>query len=102
MTREELESLWRNKSNWHFCFIYYCKKDPRLIVPKRIKWFGWTVNFAHLWAVGLLALVCVAVCLPVIVESKLNLATPVVLIPTLVVVIVAIVVFCESMSSRTG
>ena len=27
--------------------VYVCKDDPRLIVPKRPKWGGWTLNFAH-------------------------------------------------------
>jgi hypothetical protein len=102
MTKEELQSLWRDKSNWRFYFIYCCREDPRLIVPRRIKWFGWTVNFAHLRAVGLLALVCVVVCLPFFIESKLSVATPVVLIVTMVIVIVGIVVLCAYMSSRTG
>jgi len=29
---------------------YYCEDDPRIIVPKRIKGFGWTINFANSWA----------------------------------------------------
>lgn len=27
--------------------VYFSKKDPRIIAPKRIKWMGWTVNLAH-------------------------------------------------------
>ena len=27
--------------------VYFNKKDPRIIVQKRTKWMGWTVNLAH-------------------------------------------------------
>ena len=32
--------------------VYFSKKDPRIIVPTRIKWMGWTVNLgtkAGIW-----------------------------------------------------
>ena len=28
-------------------FLYYNPDDKRLIVPKSIKWMGWTLNFAN-------------------------------------------------------
>ncbi len=41
--------------------IYYCKADPRVIVPKRQKWMGWTINFARASAfptlIGLVAFI---------------------------------------------
>jgi hypothetical protein len=42
-----LEKLWNDPANWRGRVIYHCKADPRLIVPKRIRWTGWTMNFAH-------------------------------------------------------
>ena len=51
MTREEIEKCWRDPRNRKWGIFYYCKADPRVIVPKRLKWMGWTVNAAH--AVGL-------------------------------------------------
>lgn len=42
-----LNKLWANPDNWRAHFIYVCKEDPRFIVPKRNKWGGWTLNFAH-------------------------------------------------------
>ncbi len=38
---------WENEYNWKFNSIYICKDDPRLVVPKKRRWAGWTFNFAH-------------------------------------------------------
>src|SRR5262245_25377365 len=42
-----LEKLWSDADNWRGGIIYFCKDDPRIIVPKRPRWGGWTLNFAH-------------------------------------------------------
>jgi hypothetical protein len=47
ITREALEQSWSDPVNWRYGLIYYCKEDPRVWVPKRQKWRGWTLNFAH-------------------------------------------------------
>jgi hypothetical protein len=62
MTREELEAC-RNDPDNQKWGLYHCKADPRVIVPKRIKGLGWTINFAHPSAipVGLLMLAIVVV-----------------------------------------
>jgi len=49
MTREQLDRLWNDPRSWT-PWAYRCPADPRLIVPKRQPWAGWTVNFAHPWA----------------------------------------------------
>jgi hypothetical protein len=49
-----LEKLWNDPTSWRGLAVYYCKADPRLIVPKRIRWAGWTMNFAHAAARGYL------------------------------------------------
>jgi uncharacterized membrane protein len=36
-----------NSSNYKYGMFYYNKSDRRIIVPKRIKYFGWTLNFAR-------------------------------------------------------
>ncbi len=46
MTKEELIRLWQDDRNWRGG-LYRCQEDPRVIVPKRTTWGGWTVNFAH-------------------------------------------------------
>jgi uncharacterized membrane protein len=47
MKDPHLEELWKDPKNWRWKVFYYCKEDPRLLVPKRLRWTGWTVNFAH-------------------------------------------------------
>lgn len=47
--KEILETMWRNPSNWRGAF-YYNKKDPRLVVPKLIRGFGWTFNFGSIYS----------------------------------------------------
>jgi len=102
MTKEELETLWRDKNNWRWGAIYYCKKDPRLVVPKPVKWTGWTMNFAYPWrAIGLIIFIILAASLPFIIELRLNIATPAVICITLAVVAVLIIGLCAYLSSRT-
>jgi len=55
-TTLELEQLWRDPGNWHFRFLYFCRSDPRILVPKRIRWLGCTLNFANPFAVPFLLL----------------------------------------------
>ena len=33
--------------NWKLGCIYFCPADRRVIVPKRMRGFGWTLNFAR-------------------------------------------------------
>jgi hypothetical protein len=47
LPRGTLDKLWSDPAQWHGLGFYYCKDDPRTIVPKRNKWAGWTLNFAH-------------------------------------------------------
>ena len=36
-----------NPQNWKLGFLYFNPQDSRIIVPKRFRMFGWTLNFAH-------------------------------------------------------
>ena len=53
-----------NSNNYKYGVFYYNKDDSRIIVPKRIKYTGWTLNFArplsYLIIGGILAIVIVA------------------------------------------
>lgn len=40
------DELWSNSANWTGGMLYACKRDPRLIVPKRRRAFGWTIMIA--------------------------------------------------------
>jgi hypothetical protein len=36
-----------DSNNWKLGFIYFCRADQRIFVPKRIRALGWTLNFAR-------------------------------------------------------
>ena len=64
MSQPELnEAEWRDPANWHggWLGIYRSEKDTRIIVPKRHRLMGWTVNtgqrVGRLLMYGLLLLV---------------------------------------------
>jgi len=40
-----------NPGNWKLGVFYFCREDPRMIVPKRLRGLGWTLNFARPLAV---------------------------------------------------
>ncbi len=42
------EERWRNDpENYRWGIFYFKPRDPRIILPKRIKEMGWTLNFAN-------------------------------------------------------
>lgn len=45
VNRKELDRLWAKPNNWSI--VYRCVEDPRVIVPRRRRWMGWTINFAY-------------------------------------------------------
>jgi uncharacterized membrane protein len=46
LDKEILYSMSNNPINWKGLF-YVNRKDPRIIVPKRLPSLGWTLNFGH-------------------------------------------------------
>ncbi|SRR6266540_5296083 len=42
VTREDLDRLWADPKNWDI--VYRCANDPRIIVPRRRRWMGWTIK----------------------------------------------------------
>lgn len=99
MTREELENLWRDRRNWKWG-VYYCKADPRVIVPKRVKWMGWTINFALPSAVPVFLGLFAVLLVPLFVVSANGAGKGVELI-TLVISVAALCGGCAYFSSRT-
>ena len=57
MKQDELDRLWKDPSNWRLGSIYVSPDDPRIVVAKRLKWTGWTFNFAHGLSIVLLVVV---------------------------------------------
>jgi hypothetical protein len=88
-TREEIETCWNDQHNrmWGF---YYCKADPRVIVPSRWKWMGWTVNFARPSAIPVLLGLVALVGLPLVIVSASGSGT----IASLITGVVSIAVVC--------
>ena len=58
--KEKNEQEWNRKENWKWRVFYHCREDSRVWVPKKPKWCGWTLNFAHgrsyVWLLVLLSL----------------------------------------------
>ena len=69
---------WQKDENWggsKWGEVYFNKKDPRIIVPKRIKWMGWTVNLAHtagvlLFVGALFGIPCIVIAILLITGAK--------------------------------
>lgn len=76
MASAELERLWSDPRNWSPPGIYRCAADPRVIVPKRWRWAGWTINFAHPAAWWVLVGSVVVAAGPVLVLAASGRATP--------------------------
>ena len=93
MTREELDRLWANPANWTL-LTYRCPEDPRIFVPKRRPWFGWTVNFGH--PLGWLAVVgCIVVAAgPGIYLVLTGHTSPIQILGVTAVAVTALILFC--------
>jgi uncharacterized membrane protein len=52
--QETLERWHQDPSNWILGVFYFNPKDKRLLVLKRLKFFGMTLNFAHPFSMVLL------------------------------------------------
>lgn len=46
-TKETMDAWHDDPNNWKLGIFYFNKMDKRILPPKRIKYFGWTVNFAN-------------------------------------------------------
>lgn len=61
MNRTDLDRLSRDPGNWRLYFFYFCPRDPRILVPKRIRGLGWTVNMARPLAIPFVLFLLAAV-----------------------------------------
>lgn len=41
--------------NYKWGIFYFNPQDTRIVLPKRYKWMGWTLNFANLWSYMIIA-----------------------------------------------
>jgi uncharacterized membrane protein len=100
MTREEIEACWRDPRNYKWGLIYYCKADPRAIVPRRLKWMGWTLNFARPSAIPWVGLVIAVLAVPIRILTAKGAATSIVLV-TYGAALAVVCLLCAYLSSRT-
>ena len=101
MTRDEIEACWKDPRNRKWGIFYYCKADPRAIVPKGQKWMGWTVNAARPSAIPLVLLLIALLAGPIYIVTAMGAGNGVVLI-TVAAAIAAVCLVCAYLSSRTG
>ena len=57
------EAEWARPENWYggLLGIYASARDTRLIVPKRRRWMGWTINVGRPAGMACMALIAAAV-----------------------------------------
>jgi hypothetical protein len=100
MTREEIETCWKDPLNRKWGFFYYCKADPRVIVPKHRKWMGWTVDAARPSAMPVVLLLLAILVAPIFIVAGKGAGQGVVLI-TAAATITVVCLLCAYLSSRT-
>jgi hypothetical protein len=61
MSTSAFDRHYFDSNNWKLGFIYFCRADQRIFVPKRIGGLGWTLNFARPLAVPFLGLILAVV-----------------------------------------
>ena len=98
MTREEIEARRKDPRNYKWRLIYFCKEDPRVIVPRRIKWMGWTLNFARPSAIPTLVLIVAFLVIPLRMVEGQGVVT---VRLTVAAEILALCLVCAYLSSRT-
>jgi hypothetical protein len=92
-----LEKLWSNPANWRTRLFYYCKADPRFMVPKRNRWAGWTMNFAHR-AAWIYLVVGIGLTLAAVFASSAT-HRPAIIASTIVVIVVVSIVSARRRAS---
>jgi len=55
---DPLDRMRNDPENYKWGIFYFNRKDPRMLVPKRNRLMGWTMNFASPYSY--LILICIA------------------------------------------
>ena len=101
MTREEIEACWKDPRNRKWGLFYYCKADPRVIVPKQPKWMGWTINAARPGAIPTVLVLIAILAAPIFIASAMGAGIGVqLMIGGIAITVVCLL--CAYLSSRTG
>ena len=98
--KPDLARFTSDPANWRLFFIYFCRDDPRLIVPKRLGGLGWTINFARPAAVMLLMGLCAVLwaVLEILQQSRASLKA---ITSASLGMLVPLVVLCQKLSNPT-
>jgi len=61
---KETSDKWLDDTdNYKWGIFYYNPRDPRIFPPKRIRWTGWTVNFANPYSIVAMIVVVIIIVL---------------------------------------
>ena len=104
MTKEELDKLWSDKSNWTRFGFYKCASDPRFVVPKRVKWMGWTANIGHgiSKSIGLFVLIVAIALAPLLIAISMHPSTLIPIVLSAVASLILVSVVCHFFATRSG
>ncbi len=94
----ELDALSSDRRNWHAFLFYYCAGDPRIVVPKRIHGFGWTLNFANPWSIPFLLALLAGLFAANDFLGRVGFSTRESQLPWFLVVLASIVLICHRMA----
>jgi hypothetical protein len=61
MSTSSFDRHYFDANNWKLGFIYFCRADQRIFVPKRFRGLGWTLNFARPMALPFLGFILAGV-----------------------------------------
>jgi hypothetical protein len=85
----------QRSGNWYLFSFYFNRKDPRIIVPKRISSMGWTMNFARPMAIPSLLLMIAVVLAPFEIFDRLQIDSHQARGIIAIIEIIGLIVFCS-------
>jgi hypothetical protein len=101
LNQDALHRLWSDPAHWTSTGLYNCVSDPRLIVSKRSRWAGWTLNIAHRSSFLVLVVLALIAVLPVVLVHEFISRRLLSLLIAIAVSAMAVVGICQFFSSRT-
>ena len=98
LTQDDLDALAKDRSNWYWGIFYVCRRDPRIVLPKRIAGLGWTVNFANPWTLPFVAALVFGVILVLRGSEHVGLSSPNERKAVYIAILIGVVWICHRMS----
>lgn len=85
--------------HWHVFGIYFNREDPRIIVPKRVRTMGWTLNMARPMAIPLLLVIAAFTVAPFKALEYYQIKSGSAYVLVFLGILVALVSFCSWMAN---